>query len=238
LRLLWAWQHFATDPLAANDSWALFFEDDCIFHPDLRGDRARVEAILGEAFDLAQHEGFAYLGLCGMKAEDAVRRSWAADASEMKPCGHGSRASSRGWREIHGPHGTLYLHVPTNTYSSHAPGSAGSGFRAGTKCATVHAAHGVEYVKGCGTCLHAYGVSKWRAATLWSELETIPWPDYHPLTEEPDMLTLDAYLFHAMVSGVLPMVWNVGANLTRDPGDLSYRGMLYQDAELPGGILY
>jgi hypothetical protein len=38
-----------------------------------------------------------------------------------------------------------------------------------------------------------------------------------------------------MVSGMLPMVWNIGVDLVHN-GDLRYLGMLYQDSELPGGI--
>mmetsp|Transcript_7367 Transcript_7367/g.10818 ORF Transcript_7367/g.10818 Transcript_7367/m.10818 type:complete len:557 (+) Transcript_7367:312-1982(+) len=236
-----AWQHFATDPTAADDSWSLFFEDDIVFHPDVRGDRARVEAALAEGFALGAREGFVYLGLCAMKSSDEVKRSSAsARDSHDSDFPHDSNRSddshgSRDWETIHGPHGTLYLHLATRTYTSYPPRSAHAEGREGGS--TVHRAHGLEFTKGCGTCLHAYAVAKWRAATLWQHLHDLPWPPGHPLTWEPDALTLDVYLFHAMLRGMMPLVWNVGSNLTH-PTSPQLQGMLYQDAELPGGILY
>jgi len=42
-----------------------------------------------------------------------------------------------------------------------------------------------------------------------------------------DALTLDVYLFHAMLRGMMPLVWNVGSNLTH-PTSPQLQGMLYQ----------
>jgi hypothetical protein len=228
------WEHFSTDTDADADSWALVFEDDIVVHPDLRGQRALIEAQLAQGFALGTREGFVYLGLCGFKSGELVQSDPEQHVSAPSaPHTHGVLAHE--WQEVHGPHGSLYLHKPTNTYTAYPPGDAGAGGGVPPPL-SVYTAHGVEFVKGCGTCLHAYGVTKWRAASLWSQIESIPWPPGHPLTEPPDAVTLDAYLFHAMNSRVLPMVWCIGCNLTyRGAG---YRGIMHQDAELPGGILY
>jgi GR25 family glycosyltransferase involved in LPS biosynthesis len=229
-----AWQHFSTDPDADDNAWALFFEDDIVVHPDVRGDRRRLGAILKDGFALGAVEGFVYLGLCGMKTVEQVQREWKDKPQGAIAQGYRAGSLQDGWLAINGPHGPLYLHRETNTYTVHPPLSPGVE-SSGATC--KHAGHGVEHIKGCGTCLHAYGVAKWRAKTLWRQLESIPWEEMHPITYPPDALTLDVYLFQAMVGGVLPMVWNLGANLT-DPSHSGNQGLAFQDSYLPGGILY
>ena len=232
-----AWQHFSTDPDADDNAWALFFEDDIVVHPEVRGDRRRVGGILDDGFALGAAEGFVYLGLCGMKTAEQVRREWKDRPLPPPPEGYGTGSLPDGWLEITGPHGPLYLHRETNTYTVHPPLSPG--VRSGGVDATCkRAGHGVEHIKGCGTCLHAYGVAKWRAKTLWRQLESLPdHESLHPIMFPPDSLTLDVYLFQAMVEGLLPMVWNLGANLT-DPSCSQNKGLAFQDSYLPGGILY
>ena len=234
-----AWQHFATDTDAADNDWALFFEDDIVFHAEVRGDSRRVTAILEHGFALGAIEGFVYLGLCGMKSAEQVKREWLDDFidGDLRTLaeGYGTGRLPDGWLALSGPHGPLYLDTESNTYTVHAPLGPGAG--SAGNATYKDAGHGVEHIKGCGTCLHAYGVAKWRAKTLWRQLNSIPWRENHPITSPPDSVTLDVYLFQAMVGGVFPMVWNLGANLTA-PSNPSHTGLTFQDSFLPGGILY
>ena len=58
------------------------------------------------------------------------------------------------WQEVQGPHGTLYLNKSTNTHHvmAYPLGDAGAGV---PPPLSVYTAQGVEFVKRCGTCLHA-----------------------------------------------------------------------------------
>jgi hypothetical protein len=234
-----AWQHFATDADAADNDWALFFEDDIVVHAEVRGDTKRVTAILEHGFALGAMEGFVYLGLCGMKSAEQVKREWLDGVTDghLRTIaeGYDTGRLPDGWLALSGPHGPLYLDTESNTYTVHAPLGPGAGSTGDTTFKV--AGHGVEHIKGCGTCLHAYGVAKWRAKTLWRQLNSIPWRKNHPVTYPPDSVTLDVYLFQAMLGGVLPMVWNLGANLM-GPSNPFHTGLTFQDSFLPGGILY
>ena len=164
-----AWQHFATDADAADNDWALFFEHDIVVHAEVRGDTKRVKAILEHGFALGAMEGFVYLGLCGLKSAEQVKKEWldgVTDGHRTLAKGYGTGLPD-GWLALCGPpHGPLYLGTERNTYTVHAPLGPGAG--SAGDATFKEAGHGVEHIKGCGTCLHAYGVAKakWRAKTL------------------------------------------------------------------------
>jgi hypothetical protein len=180
-----------------SDSWALFFEDDISFHPEIRHDPDAIYSAIQRGFELGQRDGFVYLGIC-----------------------HG-HVPKLGWSE---------------TCCSRANMSKDSSSTPAFDCREVHTLDAIRIQRGCGSCLHAYALSKHRAQTLFRDI--VPRPNMYG---HPESIYMD---HHARMwnspradgQAHVPL-WIVGANLV-SPANPTHFGICYQEDGLPSSIVY
>lgn len=113
-----AWKTFATDQSTQNNSWAVFLEDDSVFHPSYHNKTDLVRRAVQNLFELGKGDGFVYLGICpyppvkpdwseGMCAPNHVKTSVHDGIFFAKGCGVCAHAyaltkwkAGRFWSEI------------------------------------------------------------------------------------------------------------------------------------------
>ena len=89
--------------------------------------------------------------------------------------------------------------------------------------------NGIVYQRGCGSCIHAYAMTRWRAKTLYETVVPFPNKYGHP---ESIYLDFNIRMWNSLESGLevnVPL-WVVGSNLI-SPVNPTHFGILFQGWE-------